>query len=281
MFGPRLLRNLRTLGLYLLLAGLALFATVPFLWLLSTSLKSGDVFTSRGLLDLVPREPTLEYYIRLLGMNEQLPLLRFFWNTAVICVWGVVLEVSLAALAAYPLARMEFKGKTLVFAMLLSTLMLPTQANMIVNFVTIRWLGLFDTLTAVVLPAATSVFGIFLMRQAFLVVPRELEDAARIDGCGELGIFWHVMLPLSRAALGTLALFAFVSHWNSFLWPLVVLKSAELYPLSVGMAYMAETFDSDFRLVAAGSVAGMLPILVLFLLVQKQFIRGITAGAVK
>lgn len=281
MSGPRLLRNLRTLGLYLLLAGLALFATVPFLWLLSTSLKSGDVFTSRGLLDLVPREPTLEYYVRLLGMSEQLPLLRFFWNTAVICVWGVVLEVSLAALAAYPLARMEFKGKTLVFALLLSTLMLPTQANMIVNFVTIRWLGLFNTLSAVVLPAATSVFGIFLMRQAFLVVPRELEDAARIDGCGELGIFWHVMLPLSRAALGTLALFAFVSHWNSFLWPLVVLKSAELYPLSVGMAYMAETFDSDFRLVAAGSVAGMLPILVLFLLVQKQFIRGITAGAVK
>lgn len=281
MSGPRLLRNLRTLGLYLLLAGLALFATVPFLWLLSTSLKSGDVFTSRGLLDLIPREPTLEYYVRLLGMSEQLPLLRFFWNTAVICVWGVVLEVSLAALAAYPLARMEFKGKTLVFALLLSTLMLPTQANMIVNFVTIRWLGLFNTLSAVVLPAATSVFGIFLMRQAFLVVPRELEDAARIDGCGELGIFWHVMLPLSRAALGTLALFAFVSHWNSFLWPLVVLKSADLYPLSVGMAYMAETFDSDFRLVAAGSVAGMLPILVLFLLVQKQFIRGITAGAVK
>lgn len=281
MSGPRLLRNLRTLGLYLLLAGLALFATVPFLWLLSTSLKSGDVFTSRGLLDLIPREPTLEYYVRLLGMSEQLPLLRFFWNTALICVWGVVLEVSLAALAAYPLARMEFKGKTLVFALLLSTLMLPTQANMIVNFVTIRWLGLFNTLSAVVLPAATSVFGIFLMRQAFLVVPRELEDAARIDGCGELGIFWHVMLPLSRAALGTLALFAFVSHWNSFLWPLVVLKSAELYPLSVGMAYMAETFDSDFRLVAAGSVAGMLPILVLFLLVQKQFIRGITAGAVK
>jgi putative chitobiose transport system permease protein len=281
MSGPRLLRNLRTLGLYLLLAGLALFATVPFLWLLSTSLKSGDVFTSRGLLDLIPREPTLEYYVRLLGMSEQLPLLRFFWNTALICVWGVVLEVSLAALAAYPLARMEFKGKTLVFALLLSTLMLPTQANMIVNFVTIRWLGLFNTLSAVVLPAATSVFGIFLMRQAFLVVPRELEDAARIDGCGELGIFWHVMLPLSRAALGTLALFAFVSHWNSFLWPLVVLKSAELYPLSVGMAYMAETFDSDFRLVAAGSVAGMLPILILFLLVQKQFIRGITAGAVK
>jgi putative chitobiose transport system permease protein len=269
------------LGLYLLLTGLALFATIPFLWLLSTSLKSGDVFTSRGLLDLIPREPTLEYYVRLLGMNEQLPLLRFFWNTAVICAWGVVLEVSLAALAAYPLARMDFKGKNLVFALLLSTLMLPTQANMIVNFVTIRWLGLFNTLTAVVLPAATSVFGIFLMRQAFLVVPRELEDAARIDGCGELGIFWHVMLPLSRAALGTLALFAFVSHWNSFLWPLVVLKSAELYPLSVGMAYMAETFDSDFRLVAAGSVAGMLPILVLFLLVQKQFIRGITAGAVK
>ena len=281
MLALRLLRFLRPLGLYCFLAALALFTTVPFLWLLSTSLKSGDVFTARGLLDLVPQHPTLEYYARLLEMNEQLPLLRFFWNTALICLWGVGLEVALAALAAYPLARMEFPGKPAVLAALLATLMLPNQANMIVNFVTIRWLGLFDTLTAVVLPTAVSVFGIFLMRQAFLVVPRELEDAARIDGCGEFGIFWHVMLPLSRASLGTLALFAFVAHWNSFLWPLVVLKSADRYPLSVGMAYLAETFDSDFRLVAAGSVLGMLPILTLFLLVQKQFIRGITAGAVK
>jgi len=281
MLHPRLFRVLRALGLYLVLCALALVATVPFLWLVSTSLRSGDVFTARGLVDLVPRDWTVEYYVRLFQVTEQLPLLRFFWNTLVICLWGVLLEVGLAALAAYPLARMEFPGKALVFAALLATLMLPTQANMIVNFVTIRWLGLFDTLTAVVLPTATSVFGIFLMRQAFLVVPRDLEDAARLDGCGEFGVFWHVMLPLSRAALGTLALFAFVAHWNSFMWPLVVLKSAELYPLSVGMAYMAETFDSDFRLVAAGSVAGMLPILVLFLLVQRQFIRGITAGAVK
>lgn len=281
MLAPRAQRLLRSALLYAFLVALALFTTVPFLWLLSTSLKSGDVFTGGGLLDLIPKQPTLEYYGKLLRMQEQLPLLRFFLNTAILCFWGVVLEVTFAALAAYPLARMEFPGKGLVFAALLSTLMLPNQANMIVNFVTIRYLGLFDTLTAVVLPTAGSVFGIFLMRQAFLVVPRELEDAARIDGCHELQIFWHVMLPLTRPALGTLALFAFVAHWNSFMWPLVVLKSAELYPLSVGMAYMAESFESEFRLVAAGSVLGMLPIILMFLLLQKQFIRGITAGAVK
>ena len=281
MHAPRLARFLRATGLYAFLTVLALFALVPFLWLLSTSLRSGDVFTSRGLLDLVPERPTLDAYVRLFGMHEQLPILRFFWNTFLICAWGVVLEVGLAALAAYPLARMEFPGRDLVFAALLATLMLPNQANMIVNFVTIRFLGLFDSLVAVVLPTAGSVFGIFLLRQAFLVIPRELEDAARIDGCGELGLFWHVCLPLVRPAMGTLALFAFVSHWNSLLWPLVVLKSSELYPLSVGMAYMAETFDSEFRIVAAGSVVGMVPIVVLFLLVQRQFIRGITAGAVK
>lgn len=281
MLDPRAQKLLRTAALYAFLTALALFTTVPFLWLLSTSLKSGDVFTGGGLLDLIPKQPTLEYYGKLFAMQEQLPLLRFFLNTAVLCFWGVVLEVAFAAMAAYPLARMEFRGKPLIFAALLSTLMLPNQANMIVNFVTIRYLGLFDTLTAVVLPTAGSVFGIFLMRQAFLVVPRELEDAARIDGCNDLGIFWHVMLPLTRPALGTLALFAFVAHWNSFMWPLVVLKSADLYPLSVGMAYMAESFESEFRLVAAGSVMGMLPIILLFLALQKQFIRGITAGAVK
>ena len=184
-------------------------------------------------------------------------------------------------MAAYPLARMDFPGRNVVFAVMLSTLMLPSQANMIVNFVTIRNLGLFDTLIAVVLPGAVSVFGIFIMRQAFLVVPRDLEDAARLDGCSEWGIFRHVMLPLTRPAQGTLALFAFTAHWNSFMWPLVVLKSSDLYPISVGLSYMAQTFDSDFRITAAGIVLGTLPIIAVFLLIQKQFIRGITAGSVK
>ncbi len=260
---------------------LAVFSAVPFLWLLMTSLRGGDVFGGSGLASLIPQEWTLDYYAKLLAAGEQMPLLRFLGNTVLICAAGVSLEVALSSMAAYPLARMEFPGRNAVFAIMLSTLMLPSQANMIVNFVTIRNLGLFDTLIAVVLPGAVSVFGIFIMRQAFLVVPRDLEDAARLDGCSEWGIFRHVMLPLTRPAQGTLALFAFTAHWNSFMWPLVVLKSSDLYPISVGLSYMAQTFDSDFRMTAAGIVLATLPIIAVFMLIQKQFIRGITAGAVK
>lgn len=262
-----------------LLLGLTLLCLGPFLFLLSTSLEGGDVFALRKLSDLLPNQPTLAAYPEVF---EKLPELKdFFWSTAIICFFGVGMELALATLAAYPLARMEFRGKGPIMGALLATMMLPAQANIIVNFVTIRQMALYDSLTAVLLPSAVTVFGVFLMRQAFLVVPRDLEDAARVDGAGEWFIFWRVMVPLTRPALGTLALFSFVSHWNSFMWPLVVLEDKSKYPLSVGLSHMAQAFDSNFRLVAAGSVMSMLPILIMFLLMQKQFIRGITAGAVK
>jgi putative chitobiose transport system permease protein len=262
-----------------LLLALTALCLGPFLFLLSTSLKTGDVFKLESLADLWPGHPSLAAYREVF---EKLPDFKhFFSSTAWICFWGVSLELILATLAAYPLARMEFRGKAPVMAGLLATMMLPAQANIIVNFVTIRQLGLYDTLSAVVLPTAVSVFGIFLMRQAFLVVPKDLEDAARMDGASEWYIFSRVMVPLTRPALGTLALFSFVSHWNSFMWPLVILQDRAKYPLSVGLAYMANAFDSNFKVVAAGSVLSMIPILLMFLAMQKQFIRGITAGAVK
>ncbi len=264
---------------YLVLFVLVLFLSGPFLFLVSTSLEGGDLFRLEQPSDLLPNEPTTEAYGAVFERLPELPL--FFLNTVVICFFGVGLELLLASTAAYPLARMEFRGRNALFAVLLATMMLPAQANMIVNFVTIRYLGLYDTLIAVFLPSAVSVFGIFLMRQAFLVVPKELEDAARIDGCNDFFIWSQIMLPLARPALGTLALFGFVAHWNSFMWPLVILKSRELYPLTVGLSYMADSFGSEFRLVAAGSVMAMVPIIVLFLALQKQFISGITAGAVK
>lgn len=270
---------MKRLALYLVLSALALFSLGPFLLLLFTSLEGGDLFRLQSAWDILPNQPTLQAYPEIFRKLPELPL--FFWNTAILCFFGVTLEVLLCAAAAYPLARMEFPGRNAIMAVLLATLMLPTQATMIVNFVTIRNLGLFDTLTAVVLPSAVSVFGIFLMRQAMLVVPRELEDAARVDGCDDFWIWLHVMLPLTRPALGTLALFAFVTHWNSFMWPLVVLKSQELYPLTVGLSYMANSFAAEFRLVAAGSVLAMIPIVLVFLLLQKQFVEGLTSGALK
>ncbi|MFA5504491.1 MAG: carbohydrate ABC transporter permease [Vulcanimicrobiota bacterium] len=264
---------------WFVLCAVATLCLGPFLFLLSTSLEGDDVFRLETLADLLPNQFDTSAYREVF---VKLPDLKYFFlNTAFLCFFGVLLELCFATLAAYPLARMNFAGKGWIMAALLATMMLPSQANIIVNFVTIRQIGLYDTLTAVLLPSAVSVFGIFLMRQAFLVVPKDLEDAARMDGAGEWYIFRHVMVPLTRPALGTLALFSFVAHWNSFMWPLVILQERSNYPLSVGLAYMANTFDSNFRLVAAGSVMAMIPILVLFLVLQKQFIKGITAGAVK
>lgn len=242
--------------------------------------KAGqDIFRLQSARDILPSSPTLENFYE---VNRRLPQLpQFFLNTAIIVVLGVFFQLLLSALAAYPLARLEFPGKNLISLLLLSTMMLPAQANMIVNFITIRKMGLFDTLAAVVLPGVISVFGIFLMRQAYLVIPIELEDAARIDGCGEFEIWRRIMLPLTRPALATLAIFSFVAFWNTFMWPLVILKSKELYPLSVGLTYLMNTFDTNFRLVAAGSVLSMLPIIIVFILMQKHFVKGITAGAVK
>lgn len=265
------------LVLILLLLGGSL---APFWWLLVTSCRADGVYGSGWHL-LWPQAWTIDYYKRLLLAQDQLPMLRFFLNTLIYCACGVILEVGLSSLAAYPLARLQFKGKGLILFILMATLALPSQANIIVNFSTIRSLGLYDTMAGVILPGSVSVFAILLCRQAFLSIPQELEDAARLDGCSEWEIFRYVCWPLTLPTQATIALFAFTANWNGFLWPLVVLKSDSHYPLSVGLAYLSSSFDSDFRVVAAGSVAATLPLVLLFLAIQKHFIKGITAGAIK
>ncbi|MFH0803024.1 MAG: carbohydrate ABC transporter permease [bacterium] len=274
------MKRFRVFLLYLGLFAVALFLTGPFLWLFLTALKSGgSIFHLESLRDIIPWPASLENFS---GVLKQVPMFpRFFINTVWICFWGVSLEILIATLAAYPLARLDFPGKNLIFGIILSTMMLPAQANMIVNFITIRSLGLFDTMLAVILPSLVSVFGIFLMRQAYLVIPREIEDAARIDGCSELGLWARIMLPLARPSLATLAVFSFVGYWNTFMWPLVILKHEANYPLAVGLTYLSSMFASNFRIVAAGSILSMIPILIVFFVMQKQFISGITAGAVK
>lgn len=265
---------------FVLILSLIAAAIMPFWWLLVTSCRADGVYGS-GWHTLWPQAWTVNYYKRLLFAQNQLPMLRFLFNTLVYCAAGVFLEVSLASLAAYPLARLQFKGKGLIIFLLMATLALPSQANTIINFTTIRSLGLYGTMLGVILPGAVSVFAVLLCRQAFLNIPQELEDAARLDGCNEWGIFRHVCLPLTLPTQATVALFAFTANWNAFLWPLVVLKSDSYYPLSVGLAYLSSSFDSDFRVVAAGSVAATLPLIIFFLAIQKQFIKGITAGAIK
>jgi putative chitobiose transport system permease protein len=266
--------------LYLLLTLIAFFCLFPFLWLLATALKpAGAVYTLKSFKDLIPYPISLRNFI---DIWKELPLLgKFFFNTLWICFWGVIFELSIAALAAYPLAKLEFPGKNFIALLLLSTLMLPAQASMMVNFVTIRNLHLFDTYTAIILPSLVSVFGIFILRQAYIVIPGELEDAARIDGASELKIWWTISLPLSKPALGVLAVFSWMAYWNTFMWPLIILKHEAKYPLAVGLSYIANMFSSDFRLVAAGCIISMLPVIILFLFTQQFFLSGLTKGALK
>lgn len=227
---------------------------------------------------LWPWPPSLAHFA---SVWQTMPLPRFFANTLVLVGTGVALQVTLCAMAAYPLARMEFPGRRVITGLLLATLMLPGHIGLIVNFVTLLRLRLVDTYAGVVLPGAVSVFGILLLRQAFLAVPAELEDAARLDGASEWTIWQRVMLPVVRPALGALALFEFVAVWNSFLWPLIVLKSPEKYPLAVGLLYLSGLFAHSTRAVAAGAVLATLPIVVVFLFTQRYFVRGLLAGAVR
>ena len=263
--------------IYPFLILLALFFTFPFLWILSTSFKGPEnVFAWPP--QWIPKHPTLENYI---NVFRRIPMARYFLNTVIITSMGVFAGVFLSALAAYPLARLEWKGRDLVFKFILLPLLIPMQGALIVNFITIVRLGLYNTYIAVVLPSAVSVFGIFLMRQHYLSVPRDLEDAARIDGCNEFQVFWKISFPLVRPAATALAIFTFTAYWNSFLWPLIVLRDESKYPIQVGLAQLNSIFEANFRSVAAALVLTMVPILVFFYFTQRYFIEGYKGAVLK
>lgn len=272
----RVSRGVKRVLLYLLMTVIALIMLGPFLWLLSTSLKEASYIYAYPP-QLIPRPLTLESYIAVI---KQLDFLTYFLNSVFITLGGISLNAIFSSMAAYPLARFEFPGKKIIFAAMISTMFLPNSAGLIVNFLTMKRLNLVDRRVAVFLPAAVTVFGIFLLRQTYLKIPGELEDAARIDGASEFGIWWRIMLPLSKPALVTLIIFDFVTHWNSFLWSLIILQDPKKYPLAAALQYLQGVFAYDFKLIAAGTVISVIPIIIVFLVFQKQYMSGM-AGAVK
>ncbi len=268
---------MRRLLIYVLLLAIALFTAFPFLWTLLVSLKT------RGPIFAIPPDLSLTGFsmANYAGVWKTLPLPRYALNSLYIAAMGVGLTLVICSLAAYPLARMQFWGKNVVFYAIIATLMLPEHIGLIVNFLTMIRLRLVDTYASVYLPSIASIFGIFLLRQAYLSIPQELEDAARIDGAGELTIWWRIMLPLTVPALATLAIFQFVAFWNSFLWPIIILKTPDKYPLATGLLYLRGLFAYNTRYIAAGAVIATLPVIVAFLFTQRYFMRGLTAGAIK
>jgi putative chitobiose transport system permease protein len=261
-----------------LLLLLALLMLVPLLWLVSTSLKgpTEDIFASPPAL--LPAQPGLEAYVRLFA--EQ-PMGRYLRNSTIVSALAVLANLVFCSLAAYPLARMRFAGRGLVLALVVATILIPFQVVMIPLYLLMVQIGLRNTLLALVLPQAATAFGIFLLRQSFLGVPVELEEAARIDGCTPLGTWWNVMIPAARADLITLAMFVFIGTWSDFLWPLVILDEPQLYTLPLGLQQLASSFSLDWRLVAAGSVVSILPVLLLFLALQRYILPSATGDAVK
>ena len=259
----------------LLLVGLTVG---PFLWLLSTSLKGAGENIYAFPPSLLPREPTLANYAKVF---ESQPFFTYLLNSCLVAALAVASNLVLASLAAYPLARMDFRGRGLVFGVLLATMMVPFQLLMIPVYELALALGLHNTTAGLVLPHACTAFGIFFMRQAFLSVPKALEEVALIEGVNRLRIWWFVMLPLVRPSLAALAVFSFIAVWGDFLWPLIITDDPAHFTLPLGVNRLASTFSMDWRLVAAGAVFSILPILAVFTFSQRFFIEGAMKGAVK
>lgn len=268
----------KILQIYGLLAAFAIVTLFPLLWLVSTALKSQTENIFQSPPQLLPARPTFENFITVWQTN---PFGQYLFNSTVVALLTVALNLVFCALAAYPLARLSFPGRDWIFIAIVSTIMIPFQIVMIPLYILTVQLGLRNTYLGVIFPSLASAFGIFLLRQAFVSVPKEMEEAARMDGCSELGLWWYVMLPAIRPALVTLAIFVFIGSWSDFLWPLIVIQDENLYTLPLGVAKLAGTFSLDWRLVAAGSVISIAPVLLLFLFLQRYIVPTESSSGIK
>jgi multiple sugar transport system permease protein len=260
----------------LLLLG-AVITIIPFVWMIATSFKpEPEVFIFPP--QLLPIEPTWNAYVSLFS---QVKFGRTLFNSAVVTVTFTFLNMLVASLAGYAFAKIKFIGRDKIFYLFLATIMIPSQVTMIPSFIVLKNMGLLNNYLGLIIPASASVFGIFLVRQFMQSVPDDLLDAARIDGCNELRIYWHIILPLLRPVLSTIAIFSFMGAWNDFLWPLIVMSSEKMYTLPVALSMLNGEHNTEWALLMAGAVVTTLPILVLFFSLQRYFIEGIAHSGLK
>ena len=262
---------------HLVLLPIALVMVIPLVWMLVTSLQTLDE-TRHYPPMLVPSSLQFSNYADVL---QQAPFTRWFLNTLVVTVIVVLGNLLFCSLAGYAFARIKFFGREAVFILILATLMVPFQVVIIPTFLIVRGFGLIDTLGALMLPNLVSAFGIFMLRQFFLTLPIELEEAARIDGASRLGILFKIVLPLSGPALATLAVIMFLWTWNDFLWPLITIYSPQNMTLQLGLATFQGAHQTNTNLLMAANVMSMLPVLLLFFFAQRWFVRGIATTGLK
>ncbi|MGW7434372.1 carbohydrate ABC transporter permease [Streptomyces sp. NPDC054861] len=263
---------------YALLVLVLLLTVGPFLWQLSTSLKGPgeDVFSRTP--DFLPRDPTLANYGK---VADTIPVWTYAANSLVVAAVAVVGNVVGATLAGFALARLRFRGVRLVLGLFLATLVLPGEVTIVSQYVTVRSLGLTDTLLGVALPGAIAMLNVLLMYTAFRAIPPDLDAAALVDGANVRQRLVHVGLPNVRGMLSVVVIFTFIGAWDDFLWPLIVLNDPSRYTLTVGLQYLNGTFSANPRLIAAGTMIAFLPIVAVFAVLQRFFFRGVEEGAVK
>ena len=263
---------------YTVLCLVAVVTVFPFVWVVSTSLKGPNDAIYSVPPQLIPHDPTLANYSR---VWNQLPMASFFLNSIAVSGVTVALNLLFTSLAAYPFAKMRFRGRDVIFYLLLATFIVPPPLTVIPSFVlAVNVFRYYDTLLALIFPSLATVFNIFLLRQAFKTVPDDLIDAGRIDGANEFRIWWSILMPIVRPSLATAAIITFVAQWNDFFWPSLMLHTRTNMTLQVGLVALQGMFASDSRGIAAGVVMTVVPIIIFFIILQRQFVRGLT-GAVK
>jgi multiple sugar transport system permease protein len=259
-----------------LLLPLSLLMLTPLLWMLMTSIQ-----TPNEAQQFPPVLPSGTHWQNYTNALHAAPFGRFFLNTAIVTGASVLGNLVFCSLAGYAFARLRFFGNNVVFVLILATLMVPFQVVMIPTFIIMKDLGLIDSLGALILPNLVTPFGIFLMRQFFRTLPIDLEEAARIDGCSRLGVLLRIVLPLSGPALATLAVITFLNTWNDFLWPLVAIQSTSHMTLQLGLSTFQGAHATNWTLLMAGNVMATLPMLIAFVIAQRQFVNSIAAAGVK
>lgn len=272
-------RSNRSIALEIALVVASLLCIAPVVLIFLTAFKpDSEIIHFQGFL---PKEWTTENFAHVLGSPEEIPIFRWLFNSLFISSMVTLLVLTVSSLAAYGLSRLKLPGGKYVFAMIVATLMVPGQILLVPVYLILNRLGWLDTSLALIVPAGASAFGVFLLHQFFKGIPKDLEEAAELDGCSKLGIYWHILLPLSKPALATLAIFTFITSWNDFLAPLIFLDSVENYTLPVGVALFQTSYYAEYGLTLAASVICTLPVVIVFLFFHKHIIQGISMSGLK
>ena len=265
-------------GVYAILTLGALVILLPLVWIVLTSFKT-DSDAIHNPASPFPNPFSIDAYQTLINSNE--PILRWFLNSLAAGVLQTLIILITASMGAYALARLDFPGKKIVFGAIVLTLFVPPVIFLIPNYLIVQNLGWLDTIWAITIPGAAGAFGIFFLRQFFVNLPGEIEEAARLDGAGDLRIFLQIILPLSRPALATLAVLSFLANWNDFLWPVYVLLSPENETLQPGLAVLQGAYSTHFAIVMAGAVIASVPVMILFTLAQRHIVESVAASGLK